>query len=296
MVFLHHGLWLGIFLCMAVLGACTLWRQALRDRVRAAPWLAAMLWLALTLVLSRNLGATALMLLFAPVILFAPPRLQVLVAAVFAGMVLTYPMLRGAGLVPTDTIHSLAQSVSEERAGSLKYRFDNEDMLLARANEKPLAGWGSWGRNRVYDPETGRDLSVTDGLWVIMIGSFGWVGYVAQFGLLTMPLLILARRRGAEIAPVTAGIAVLTAASLIDLIPNATLTPVTWIVAGAMAGQAIRTGSPQAGSSPATAAAHDRKWISGSVSGPLYPVKPSRAEPSSKWAGTPIPHRRAPRL
>ena len=236
------------------------------------------------------------MLLFAPVILFAPPRLQVLVAAVFAGMVLTYPMLRGAGLVPTDAIHTLAQSVSEERAGSLKYRLDNEDMLLARANEKPLAGWGSWGRNRVYDPETGRDLSVTDGLWVIMIGSFGWIGYVAQFGLLTMPLLILARRRGAEIAPVTAGIAVLTAAALIDLIPNATLTPVTWIVAGALAGQAIRTGSPRAGSSPATAAAHDRKWISGSVSGPLYPVKPSRAEPSSKWAGTPIPHRRAPRL
>ena len=115
-VFLEHGLWLGIFLCMAVLGACALWRQALRDRVQAAPWLAATLWLALTLVLSRNLGATALMLLFAPVILFAPTRMQVLVAAVFAGTVLTYPMLRGAGLVPTDAIHALAQSVSEERA------------------------------------------------------------------------------------------------------------------------------------------------------------------------------------
>ena len=52
-VFLNHGLWLGIFLCMAVLGACALWRQALRDRVRAAPWLPAAFWLALTLVLSR---------------------------------------------------------------------------------------------------------------------------------------------------------------------------------------------------------------------------------------------------
>ena len=121
-VFLQHGLWLGIFLCMAVLGACALWRQALRDRVQAAPWLAATLWLALTLVLSRNLGATALMLLFAPAILFTPPRLQVIAAAVIAGMVLSYPMLRGAGLVPTETVHALAQSVSEERAASLKYR------------------------------------------------------------------------------------------------------------------------------------------------------------------------------
>ena len=237
-VFLHHGLWLGMFLCMAVLGACTLWRQALRDRVRAAPWLAAMLWLALTLVLSRNLGATALMLLFAPVILFAPPRIQVLVAALFAGMVLTYPMLRGAGLVPTDTIHSLAQSVSEERAGSLKYRFDNEDMLLARANEKQLAGWGSWGRNRVYDPETGRDLSVTDGLWVITIGSFGWFGYVAQFGLLTMPILLLIRSRSRH-APVTSGLAVIFAANLVYLIPNSALSPIGWLAAGAIAGTIV---------------------------------------------------------
>ena len=148
-VFLNHGLALGNFLCMAVLAACALWRQALRDRLQAAPWLTAMLWLALTLMLSRNLGATALMLVFAPVILFTPPRMQVLVAATFAGMVLTYPMLRGAGLVPTGAILTLAESVSEERAQSLKYRLNNEDILLARANEKPLLGWGSGPRPRL---------------------------------------------------------------------------------------------------------------------------------------------------
>ena len=237
-VFLHHGLWLGMFLCMAVLGACTLWRQALRDRVQAVPWLAATLWLAVTLVLSRNLGATALMLLFAPVILFAPPRMQIFVAAVFAGMVLTYPMLRGAGLVPIDTIHTLTESVSEDRAQSLKFRFDHEDMLLARANEKPLAGWGSWGRNRVYDPETGRDLSVTDGIWVITIGSFGWFGYLAQFGLLTMPILLLLRSRSWH-APATSGLAAALAANLVYLIPNSALAPIGWLAAGALAGTVI---------------------------------------------------------
>jgi len=235
-VFLGHGLALGIFLCTAVLAACALWRQALRDRVQAAPWLAATLWLAVTLVLSRNLGATALMLLFAPVILFTPPRLQVLIAAAFAAMVLTYPMLRGAGLVPTDAIHSLAQSVSEKRADSLKYRFDNEDALLDRANEKPLAGWGSWGRNRVYDPETGRDLSVTDGLWVITIGSYGWFGYLAQFGLLTGPLLLLGLSRSPAPPQATTGLTVVLGVNLINMIPNAGLTPDVWLLAGAIAG------------------------------------------------------------
>ena len=204
-VFLHHGLWLGVFLCMAVLGACTLWRQALRDRVRAAPWLAAMLWLALTLVLSRNLGATALMLLFAPVILFAPPRLQVLVAAVFAGMVLTYPMLRGRGWCRSAR-STRSQNLSAKTAPVTQIPARQRG-YAARPRKRETAGrLGRLGARPSLDPETGRDLSVTDGLWVIIIGSFGWVGYVAQFGLLAMPLLMLARRRGAEIAPITAGV------------------------------------------------------------------------------------------
>jgi hypothetical protein len=224
---------------MAVLAACALWRQALRDRVQTAPWLAATLWLAVTLVLSRNLGATALALLFAPVLLFTPPRLQVLIAVAFAGMVLTYPMLRGAGLVPTDTIHALALSVSEDRAASLKFRFDNEDTLLARANEKPLAGWGTWGRNRIYDPDTGRDLSVTDGIWVITIGSYGWFGYLAQFGLLSVPILLLIRR-DSTLAPAASGMTLVMAANLVYLIPNSALSPIGWLAAGAIA--ATRTG------------------------------------------------------
>lgn len=269
-VFLGHGLVLGIFLCMAVLGACTLWRQALRDRVQASPWLAAMLWLTLTLVLSRNLGATALMLLFAPMILFATPRLQVVVAAIFAGMVLAYPMLRGAGLVPTDGIHALAQTVNAERAASFKFRLDHEDALLERANEKPFAGWGSWGRNRIYDNETGRDLSVTDGIWVITIGSFGWFGYIAQFGLLTLPIMILPSRRSAEIAPVTAGFSVMIAAALFDLIPNAALSPLTWLAAGAIAAYSFQT-KRQVEAHHGLNTERAKAWISDSPHGPLSP-------------------------
>lgn len=233
-VFLGHGLILGIFFCFAVLGACALWRQARHDPVSGAQWLGAAAWIAMTLILSRNLGATALMLLFAPVILFTPPRMQVLIAAAFAAIVLVYPLLRGGGLVPTGAIHQLAQSVSEDRAGSLQFRFDHEDALLERANEKPFVGWGSWGRNRIYDPVTGKDLSVTDGAWVIVIGSFGWLGYLATFGLLTMPLLMLALRRGDDPPPITAGLALVMAVALIDLIPNASLSPFTWLLAGAL--------------------------------------------------------------
>jgi hypothetical protein len=107
--------------------------------------------------------------------------------------------------------------------------------LLARAAERPILGWGGWGRARIYDPVTGEDLSVTDGRWVIVIGQHGWVGYAAEFGLLALPVLLLLRRRGDGVQA-SAALAMILAVNLLDLLPNATLTPLTWLVSGALLG------------------------------------------------------------
>ncbi len=182
-VFLQHGLWLGIFMTMATLAAAGLWRQAFKAGSRSAwIWGGATLWLAMTVVLCKSLGAFAVLLLLLPAALFLGVRGQLLFATVIAGSMLFYPMLRGAGLVPVDRMVSWAQSVDQARAESLAFRFRNEDVLLERANRKPLAGWGSWGRNRVYNEDTGRSESTTDGMWIILIGSWGWLGYIAQYG------------------------------------------------------------------------------------------------------------------
>ncbi len=254
-VFLSHGLMVGIFLCMAILAALALWREALRERRALGQWVFAIdrlagplrskwffaaLWLAIVLLLSKNLGAVAIAA-FLGLVIFARPRLQSAIVAAIAIVVLFYPMLRGAGLIPVREVHEIAQSISKERAQSLKFRLDNEDALLARANEKPLSGWGSWGRNQLYDPETGRMTSVTDGMWVILIGVYGWPGYVAHFGLLTMPLLLYVRRRRA-LGPslITPGLVIVLSAALIDLLPNSGLVPYVWMLAGALTGFVLR--------------------------------------------------------
>ncbi len=124
-----------------------------------------------------------------------------------------------------------------QRAKSLAYRFENEDRLLARANERPIFGWGGWARNRVYDPVTGKDLATTDGRWTGVIGKRGWTGYIAEFGLLTWALLILAwRREGARAPPAALFRGRVLCANLIDLLPNSGMTPVTWLVAGSLTG------------------------------------------------------------
>lgn len=234
-VFLSHGLWLAIFFCSAFLAAMALWRSAagpMRTR-----WLVASVWLFGVLFLSKGVGALLIGMMLGAMIVFLPIRLQVIGAAVIAGTILTYPMLRGAGMVPTDALLDLAGQYSTERQASLKTRFDSEDILLEKANQRPAFGWGGWGRNRVYDDE-GRDLSITDGQWILTIGNSGWIGYVSEFGLLLLPMIYLGLRwKRLALTPATAGVCVALTANMIDLIPNATLTPVTWLLAGALAGR-----------------------------------------------------------
>jgi hypothetical protein len=45
--------------------------------------------------------------------------------------------------------------INQERAHSLEYRLDNEDLLIAKALHRPYLGWGGWGRNLVYEESKG---------------------------------------------------------------------------------------------------------------------------------------------
>lgn len=234
-VFLHHALWLGIFLSGTSLAAFALWRI---DRTRHRMlYLAAGLWILMTLVLGKTFGALLIAVLVLPVLLLLPFRLQILAAAAVATAITVFPVLRANDLVPTTWVVENLRKVAPDRVGSLEFRLKHEDILLAKANERPLFGWGGWNRGRVFD-EQGRDISVTDGEWIISFARGGWVRYIADFGLLSYAIFALAIRwRRFELAPATAVLSVVLAAQMIDLIPNATMTSVTLLMAGALAGR-----------------------------------------------------------
>jgi hypothetical protein len=239
-VFLNHGLMVGIFLCLAVLSALVLWRDGLREGRPVSGWFYAAVWLVVVLVVSKNLGALGITVVLSTLIVFAGRRVQTGFALAVALVVMFYPMLRGAGYIPVDAIHEFAMSIDAERADSLKFRLDNEDALLIHANEKPAFGWGSWGRNQLYDDVTGRMVSVTDGSWIILIGIYGWLGYIAHFGLLTLPVLFgFLRRKRFGPSLITPGLMLVLSAALIDLIPNAGLVNYVWLMAGGLSGYVL---------------------------------------------------------
>jgi hypothetical protein len=238
-VFLPHGLWVAFFALMTLIAGVALWRSAAPER--RTPFMLAAGYLGVVLVLCKSMAVLAYAAILGPLVRFAGPRAQVRIAAGLALVAVLFPLLRGADLVPVEAMLAQAERVSVERAASLAFRFGNEDLLLEHANAKPWFGWGGWGRNRIYD-DMGKDVAVTDGRWIIVIGSFGWAGYVAEFGLLALPLLMLARRTGRmradEISPHLGPLALVLGINLIDMLPNATLIPFTWLLAGALLGHA----------------------------------------------------------
>lgn len=239
-VFMPHGLWVAFFSLMTVLSALIMLRTGeAKDRGRQ---FAIFVYLAVVLYLCKSVGPMVYAALLIPVILLAGRRWQLMIAAFVGGVVITYPLLRGAQLVPLDTILDYAFSLSAERHQSLNFRVMNEEALLARAMEKPFFGWGGYGRNLIRDPVDGRILTIPDGQWIIVLGTYGWLGYVAEFGLLILPLIFLGReamlQRSSAFSPFACTIALIYAANLLDLLPNATLIPFSWLMGGALMGYA----------------------------------------------------------
>jgi len=236
-VFLEHGLRVALFAAMVFLAAVALWRTAPQNNRRRA--LLAALWLGVMLVMCRSVGVLVLSALIAPMILILGRRTQVLVAALIALFVIFYPATRGSGLVTAPSIMAVVQKVIPSKAGSLGLRLLNEDRLLDHASKRSMFGWGGWGRSRVYDDFSGEDISTTDGAWAIIIGEYGWVGYVGTFGILALPIFGLFRLRGDPgLTLETSALALILSLNLLDLLPNSGLTLITWLLAGSLMGRA----------------------------------------------------------
>jgi hypothetical protein len=244
-VFLGHGLEVALFASMAVIGAVIAVRA--RWPLLRAPPAAVATYLAMVLLLCKTMGAMIYAIVAAPLALFTAPKTWVRASCAILLIACAYPLLRTYDIVPVHRITAAANTISADRSESFRTRVENEDRLLAKANQKPFFGWGTWGRNRVYDEASGRDVTITDGGWIIQFGMFGWLGYLSLFGLFaTAALRARAGVRGptSQANVALGGLTLLLAVNVVDLIPNADLLPFTYLMAGSIAG-CVRARSAQ---------------------------------------------------
>jgi hypothetical protein len=239
MVFTGHGLIASFFIMTTAVAATSLWRLKVRAVNLPPPALVA--YLAGLLVLCKSSGALIYGLVAMPLVRFASVSWQLRVAVMLVTMALAFPLLRTADLFPTAALVNVASEFSQQRADSLEFRFRNEQALLERANEKFWFGWGRYGRSRVYD-EYGGDRSVTDGYWIITLGSFGFIGFLAIFLLLTIPVfyaaLALKFTRSLRESIPLAALALIVAIGVVNQLPNASVNAWTLLLTGALCGRA----------------------------------------------------------
>ncbi len=241
MVFMSHGLALSMFVVAAMLAAAGAQRAGLRIFGVAAGNAAAAL--GVVLVLCKSLASILYGAIFAPLVLLARPRLIGLAAVSIGALVLLYPAMRSADVVPTTSLVEFVADLNEDRAASMETRFASEDGLLGRATERLWFGWGGFARSRQLDSQ---ERLVTDGYWILRLGERGLAGLLLYFALMLWPIQKAFRclpRCGRRDAYLLASLALVVAVQTLDTVPNALFNSFPVMLAGAL--QGLATGVPQ---------------------------------------------------
>ena len=238
MVFMGHGLVVGRFMLTALLSGLVLWRA----RTISPAMIVGLLWLMLVFVNLKSMGALAMGLVCGPLIAFASLRTMLRASLVLAAIVYLYPMLRGTDLFPTEGLMDWATTLGNaERASSLGDRFENEDMLLERARERLWFGWGEYARAHVFN-DKGEDISVVDGEWIIVLGSRGFIGFLAYYSMYLAPVWLAVRNgrrlKSPQARTMLGGFALVTVLLAVDTLPNASMGMPHMFWSGALAGVA----------------------------------------------------------
>ena len=237
-VFYGHGLNLAFWVSTCIIAALALQKNKVKASLFSASKV--VIYLCIILVLCKTWSAMAYALLAMFLIFKLKPVKQTKWALILAALIFIYPIAKTTGFFPDREIVSTIEQYSPERAESLSFRFGNETILLERALERPYFGWNGWGRNRVYN-SWGKDLSVTDGRWIIEIGVNGIMGFIFYYAILMIPL-IYAHKNIENIEDPRqkvyfAALAIILAICVMDSIPNTGMGVIHWLFAGALLGQ-----------------------------------------------------------
>lgn len=268
-VFMQHGLMLGLFMMTATLVAIWLWQGKVIKEIWRIPIIWVIVILFITFVLIKSTGAYVLMIAGLMIMVCAKFLRLNLPLILLMISILTYLAIASTGNFNGDQLVSLTTNLtSSERAESLEFRFDNEQLLGERARERILFGWGGWGRNRVFEENWKgeiEDITVTDSLWIIVLGVNGLFGLITLITSLLLPVFYFAVIRYPAktwFYPQVTSAAVLGISLtlfVVDCLVNAMFNPIFPLISGGLSGLVINISSIQ--KSKATKVSHLAKKI-----------------------------------
>jgi hypothetical protein len=237
-VFMGHGLVVGFFMFISTIAAVTL-HKARKRRILGVPAGYVVAYLFAILVLCKAAAPIIYAAVGFAVVRYVGPKAQARFLAFLAFIVVSYPITRILELFPVEPLVSLAGLLGGDRVQSLQFRFDNEDVLLIKGAERLWFGWGGYSRERVYDPQTAKDLVIQDGHWIAVFGAHGLVGFVCFFALMVLPVLLIGR--GLQRLPhgpertMLGGLGFIVAICSVNMLPNMQLPYLQFVFAAGLA-------------------------------------------------------------
>lgn len=250
MVFLQHGLMVGLWMGSATLMAFWLWRARAVRAIAGIPISACAIVLLVTLIAIKSTGA---ILLFGAgiAVIFVPGhwRASWLIIALCL-LSVSYMGLRASGIWEAEQLVSVASTlINEDRARSLEGRVREEIQLSEKARTRPVVGWGLQRRSRITN-EAGKDISTTDSMWIVVFGTRGLVGLLTLTMCYTLPTLLLPKRlpsnlwRAPSMIPAWA-LGVIVSLWLVDCLFNYLFIPIYMCAAGGLMGLSKVQPTPQ---------------------------------------------------
>ncbi len=227
-VFMTHGLMLGMWMCMTALVATWLWWTEKKLRVSSMPIGRVAIILLVVGVFTRSTGAVGLMILggLALIVTFRFRTKLALIAMI--AITPTYIFLRYYDLWDPVVIGQFAAAATGDsgREGSLTARTGQEAVVIAEMHQRPLAGWGHWGPGQ-------------DQLWLILGRNTGLPGLALWIAYFSLPLSLTMTRAAWSRGPIrTYGIPIgcVCVLHVIDGLFNGMYNPMYVLSAGAVSG------------------------------------------------------------
>ena len=234
--FTDSPLLLSMFMAAATITLVWLTAQKKRLVLFGIP-LGWMVPLMLVVVVTTKSFASITVTILAISLLFFARRFRAsLPVLIVLSVIISYPVLRSTQVLEGDTVISMVEPIfPDERVESLNYRLVNEDLFIARALEQPWFGWGGYGRNRTE--ATGS----IDGLWIVTLGTRGFVSLFFLGMLYAVPVWLFLRRCPArtwgrpEVAP-AAALALVVTMYWLDCLSNGFINQTFFLSMGALSG------------------------------------------------------------
>jgi hypothetical protein len=221
--FMGHGLVVGFFMFVCTTAAVSL-HKAGKRAMFGVPMGAIVGWLFVMLLACKAAAPFIYGAVGYGLIRYVSIKSHMRVLVFLAAIVALYPVTRVFDLFPTKQLLAAASTLGPERVQSLEFRFDNEDILLIKGSERLTFGWGGFGRERVYDAETGKDIVIQDGHWISVFGQMGLLGFACFFALLLWPLIEASRNirkiKSRSSRHLLAGLGYITAICAVNMLPN----------------------------------------------------------------------------